>query len=263
MEIYTQRPGCEGVDCKSISRTQRIGHIDVVNCASGVAIDFVRRCVIEKCKARISFCNANTVLIAERNEKLRKRVGDLIFFNDGIAVDAASFILYGHMFIENLNGTDLIPRILGSFTEPVKVALIGGKEGVAERAAVNISSAFSLVDIEFLSHGFVTDEELTSVSDKLNEIGVQLVLLGMGQPKQELAAITALANVNAVVICVGAFLDFVSGHVPRAPKLVRVIRFEWLFRLLIEPQRMFPRYVPGAIAFGSLVWRQLWARLKK
>jgi N-acetylglucosaminyldiphosphoundecaprenol N-acetyl-beta-D-mannosaminyltransferase len=72
----------------------------------------------------------------------------------------------------------------------------------------------------------------------------------MGHPKQEMFMIRNQKDLNVkTVIGCGGFFDFVSGTKPRAPKKVRDWGFEWVFRLAIEPRRMFRRYVIGNPVF--------------
>ena len=61
-----------------------------------------------------------------------------------------------------------------------------------------------------------------------------------------------------VLIGVGALFDFYSGNMPRAPLLLRKLGLEWVFRFLMEPRRMFARYILGNPVF---ILRALWRRL--
>jgi N-acetylglucosaminyldiphosphoundecaprenol N-acetyl-beta-D-mannosaminyltransferase len=74
-----------------------------------------------------------------------------------------------------------------------------------------------------------------------------LIVLGMGMPKQEAVAV-ALRDQLAhpcVIVCGGAILDFLSGRVVRAPQWMRASGLEWVHRLVHEPRRLFARYVVG------------------
>jgi exopolysaccharide biosynthesis WecB/TagA/CpsF family protein len=57
-------------------------------------------------------------------------------------------------------------------------------------------------------------------------------------------------------IAVGALLDFLSGMVPRAPAWMRRLRLEWVFRLIVEPGRLWRRYILGNPVFLARVMRQ-------
>ena len=74
----------------------------------------------------------------------------------------------------------------------------------------------------------------------------QLIVLGMGMPKQEAVAARLAASAGpCLIVCGGAILDFLGGKVSRAPLWLRRLRGEWVYRLLREPKRLFIRYVVG------------------
>jgi len=87
------------------------------------------------------------------------------------------------------------------------------------------------------------------------------VVVGMGTPKQELWVAQNAARLETdVVWTVGALFDYVSGRVPRAPRWLADNGLEWIFRLAIEPQRMWRRYLLGNPVFISRVMAQARAR---
>ena len=90
----------------------------------------------------------------------------------------------------------------------------------------------------------------------INRTDAQIVVLGMGVPRQELWAHRNrehLPNVR-LLISGGAILDFVSGAIPRAPLWMRRLRLEWLFRLCLEPRRMWRRYIVGSfVLLGHVI----------
>ena len=83
----------------------------------------------------------------------------------------------------------------------------------------------------------------------------------MGVPRQELWIARHIdARHCTLPIAVGALLDFLSGTVPRAPLWMRQLRLEWLFRLWVEPGRLWRRYVVGNPLFLLRVIRQKLSR---
>ena len=81
-----------------------------------------------------------------------------------------------------------------------------------------------------------------------------MVILGMGMPTQELLSAMLARELPGPVLIVngGAILDFIAGRVRRAPGLMRRLGLEWLFRLLLEPARLWRRYLLGNVIF---LWR--------
>ena len=146
----------------------------------------------------------------------------------------------------NLNGTDLIPRILER-AKGKRIALYGTKDpwlskskDVLEQQGQNI---VSVMDGWQDSAAYVRDA--TSAKP-------DVIVLAMGMPKQERVAIelrAALTDHPATIICGGAILDFLADRFPRAPEWMRKAKLEWLFRLAQEPRRLFKRYVIGNVLF--------------
>jgi exopolysaccharide biosynthesis WecB/TagA/CpsF family protein len=75
------------------------------------------------------------------------------------------------------------------------------------------------------------------------------VLVGMGQPRQELWTFENAESTDATFLCIGAYLDFAAGIIPRAPAWIRSLRMEWAFRLANEPRRLAGRYLLGNATF--------------
>ena len=82
----------------------------------------------------LAFLNANNANIAHENAALKGAFGKFLVVADGVGVDIASFALHGEMFPANLNGTDLVPRMLRRIQRPLKVALIGARRDIVDTA---------------------------------------------------------------------------------------------------------------------------------
>jgi exopolysaccharide biosynthesis WecB/TagA/CpsF family protein len=77
-----------------------------------------------------------------------------------------------------------------------------------------------------------------------------LIVLGMGMPKQEkIAALIRDSRIPTLVVCGGAIIDFMGNKIKRAPLWVRKFGCEWVYRLVLEPKRLYKRYVLGNPAF--------------
>ena len=84
-----------------------------------------------------------------------------------------------------------------------------------------------------------------------------ILLVAMGVPRQEFWIAKNITSSHCTLpIAVGALLDFLSGSVPRAPAWMRRLRLEWVFRLIVEPGRLWRRYVLGNPVFLARVVRQ-------
>lgn len=141
----------------------------------------------------------------------------------------------------NMNGTDFIPKLLAAY-KGRRVAFWGTEEPFLMRA-VQCSETMFAVNVVSAEHGFAEVEHYLDLAQQLQP---ELIVLGMGMPKQEVvAARLAVNGAPCLIVCGGAILDFLGGKVTRAPQWLRCLGCEWVFRLLSEPKRLFQRYVLG------------------
>nr|WP_315427317.1 WecB/TagA/CpsF family glycosyltransferase [uncultured Albidiferax sp.] len=210
---------------------------------SAILQDRLRACQ----KTVLLFSNTNFVLQCQSMRPwLRTR--EVILVNDGIGMDIAAKIIHGHRYKENLNGTDFLPHLLKNLDVSRKIFLLGGKPGVAEKAAVIIEKEFGQKVVGSLN-GY-SQMAPSAVCDTINAAGADIVLVAMGNPLQEKWIQTHMHTVDAkLFVGVGALFDFLSGGVKRAPGWVQKIRCEWLFRLSQEPKRLLRRYTLDIFSF--------------
>ncbi|WP_232845489.1 WecB/TagA/CpsF family glycosyltransferase [Aurantimonas marina] len=195
---------------------------------------------------RLAFLNAHCVNLARRDAAYKRALGRFLVIPDGIGVDIAARMLYGKPFSENLNGTDFLPRLLASLDGRLRVALIGGAPGIAERAATRLAADIPAHDYLVVSDGFFDHEGCARVLDDLAAAKADIVLVAMGVPAQELFIADHLGERQGrLFVGVGALFDFLAGNVARAPLAIRRLRMEWAWRLALEPGRMWRRYILG------------------
>ena len=138
---------------------------------------------------------------------------------------------------ERVAGADLVPRLIERLAaRGGSVFLYGAKPGVAQRAGEALTGAYPGLRIAGTENGYISDE--TALFAALEREKPDLLLLGLGAPRQELWMARSRRSVNAVMIGVGGFLDVLAGDIPRAPEAWRRLGLEWLYRLLREPRRI-------------------------
>ncbi|MGB4813104.1 MAG: WecB/TagA/CpsF family glycosyltransferase [Methylophilaceae bacterium] len=141
----------------------------------------------------------------------------------------------------NMNGTDFIPKLLEAYRGK-RVAFWGTEEPYLSQA-VELAKAKFGVQIVSVHHGFDPAQAYVALAKQHQP---QLIVLGMGMPKQEkIAEMVRDTNMPVLIVCGGAIIDFMGNKVKRAPKWVRKISFEWAYRLMLEPKRLYRRYVLG------------------
>jgi N-acetylglucosaminyldiphosphoundecaprenol N-acetyl-beta-D-mannosaminyltransferase len=189
----------------------------------------------------ISFINAHSVNLAENSGDFKTALlNSTLLFRDGVGLKFM-FNIFRTPAGENLNGTDLIPLLLERY-KGESLMTIGTRDPFLSSANSRISANGS--NIVGSLDGFKRFDEMLYV---VNEHKPKVVLLGMGMPKQELFSQYLVKNYpgDLLIINGGAILDFYGEKFSRAPAFFRKTGLEWLFRLLIEPKRLFRRYVIG------------------
>ncbi|MGR5237716.1 WecB/TagA/CpsF family glycosyltransferase [Vibrio alfacsensis] len=168
---------------------------------------------------------------------------------DGIGVKLACHI-NGIRPNLNLNGTDFIPKLVRDIYDSkrkVKYFVFGTSEPWLSKGAERLIPNNQV----YLKNGFLDDDSYLEYYAKNVDVNcLNVVVLAMGMPKQERIASTLIKlDVPSLIICGGAIIDFHAGRTSRAPYFLRKFGFEWLYRLIQEPKRMFNRYVIGIPKF--------------
>jgi N-acetylglucosaminyldiphosphoundecaprenol N-acetyl-beta-D-mannosaminyltransferase len=212
--------------------------------------------------------NVDHVVTAEDNDAFARAyaAADLTLA-DGMPLVWLSRWL-GPRLPEKVSGSDLVPRLLDlAAARAFRVFLFGGAEGSVERAASRIQDRYPRIQIVGLASPRVEidepPEQRAKVVQTIQVTKPDLVLVGLGSPKQELF-IHAVARdlAPAVLLGVGASIDFLAGAVPRAPAWVSSHGLEWLYRLTREPKRLAPRYLFRDPKFLWVLARDLFARAR-
>lgn len=212
----------------------------------GEALDFVAAHVEQDSFLRLGWLNANNANVMHDRPDYRAALDKFVILPDGVGVDIASFLLHGSAFPENLNGTDFTPALLAHIERPLRVALMGSRLPVCEKAAASFREIAPQHDYRVVADGFFKQEQEPAVLAALAAYRPDILLVAMGVPRQELFIAGRLTPAHCTVaIAVGALFDLHTGAVPRAAPLTRRLRLEWLSRLAHEPRRLWRRYLVG------------------
>lgn len=161
-----------------------------------------------------------------------------------------------------VNGTDLFEKLCAVASETgLKVFLLGGRPGAAEKVKKILKSRYpslKIVGTHCPPYNFESQiAELEVINSKIKAAHPDLLFVGLGAPKQE-KWIAANYQQLGVPISVGIGVSFelVAHMVKRAPIWMQKIGLEWLFRLIVEPKRLWKRYILGNPLFIWLVLKQ-------
>ena len=209
---------------------------------------------------RVCFVNPDCVNIARRNAAYRATVNqaDLVL-PDGIGMRIAAGML-GSRFRQNLNGTDLFPRLCARLsTRGGSLYLLGARPGITDKVAQWVAVHHPGVRIAGHRHGYFDVCDTDQVTADIRASGADLLLVAMGVPWQErwIAEHASACGVK-IAMGVGGLFDFVSGRIPRAPMWLRELGLEWTYRLWQEPARMWRRYLVGNATFLIAIGMQRW-----
>ncbi|CAN5167732.1 WecB/TagA/CpsF family glycosyltransferase [soil metagenome] len=234
-----------------------IGGIGIAVLSKPAALAEISDAMATRRHVKLAFCNANLVNVAAHDPALLRQLSGFLVLADGIGVDIGGWLLHGAPFPANLNGTDFIPTLFTSEPRSLRIGLIGGRPGVADHAAERLARQFPRHVFTVVGHGYFDPSEEAGLLEKLKAAPPDLLLVAFGNPRQESWIADKLGPQHCAVDAgVGALFDFFAGEVPRAPELIRTIRLEWVYRLWLEPSRLWRRYILGNPFFLMRLLRQ-------
>lgn len=158
-----------------------------------------------------------------------------------------------------ISGSDLVPILCKRAAEKgYSIFIIGGKEGIAEKAQQNLERdlpGIRIVGTYAPAFGFEKDEkELNRINEMISSAHPDILIACFGCPKQEKWIYENISKYDAKVsVCAGATVDFLAGNVNRAPRWMSEHGLEWFYRFLQEPKRMFKRYFIDDVKILKLI----------
>ncbi len=194
----------------------------------------------------IFIVNAHTLNLAVENPEYRDVLNCANkVFPDGTGVRCAAR-LRGTILKNNLVGTDLIPEFLSATSNrDYRYFLLGADAATIARAAQVATERFPGWQLVGYHHGYFTTEETDSIIEQINSAQPHLLLVGMGNPKQECWLHAHQHRLQVPLgIGVGGLFDHWGSNLKRAPLWVRKLGCEWIQLLLQQPHK-WGRYIIG------------------
>jgi N-acetylglucosaminyldiphosphoundecaprenol N-acetyl-beta-D-mannosaminyltransferase len=209
---------------------------------------------------RVMYVNAHVVNQSRAIPELRQALESAeLVYCDGYGVRLAARVLEVPV-PHRMTGADWVWG-LAALCEAAGTSLylLGSDPPVAAEAAARLRRWYPDLDIAGTHHGYfdLDSPHDARVVEDINARNPDIVIVGMGTPKQELWVQRNADRLNADVLwTVGALLDYIAGRVPRAPRWLSDNGLEWIFRLAVEPHRMWKRYLLGNPVFLSRVMNE-------
>lgn len=211
-------------------------------------------------RRRVSYVNAHVLNQSFTSDELRAslRAADLVYC-DGYGVRLAAKLI-GLPVPQRMTGADWIWGVAALCEESGRsLYLLGSNPGSSAEAAEALQRWYPRLRVTGTHHGYfeIGSPHSERVLEHIQEEQPDILLVGMGTPQQELWVERYSDRIDAHVLwTVGALFDYLSGRVPRAPHWIADHGFEWIFRLLVEPRRMWRRYLLGNPRFLYRVWQE-------
>lgn len=233
---------------------------------NGIHIDEALRLVIEWIDSAkgYSVCLANVHMVMEAfdDQEFADIVNDAdMVIPDGKPIGIAQSLM-GSCPPHQIRGLDFVHALCHlSEKNHLQIGLYGGKDSeLVVQVKNKLESMCPLLTISYMhSPPFrpLSPLEDKAVVDEINASDVDILLVGIGCPKQEIWMAGHKDHLSCVMVGVGAVFDFLSGEKKVAPKWMQAVGLEWLFRLLSEPNRLWKRYLkqnPRFIWFFLQQW---------
>lgn len=224
--------------------------VEVTDLTMNDAIELLERLMVEEGDRTHSvfYVNTHTLNTATDDpDYLRVLQRADYVFGDGTGVRWATRFLHGERLQDNVNGTDLTPKLFAETAgKGYRYYLLGTREDSIPRAAEFARRSFPGWEQVGYHHGYVQDPESTAeVIADINEKKPHMLLVGMGNPLQERWIDRNLDQLR-VPVCmgIGGLFDYWSGELERAPAWVRGLGYEWLHLLVRQPHKA-RRYLLG------------------
>jgi N-acetylglucosaminyldiphosphoundecaprenol N-acetyl-beta-D-mannosaminyltransferase len=194
--------------------------------------------------------NSEIIMQATRDPELRDILNSAeLIVPDGAGVILASRIMKNELK-EKVSGIDLVRQIFANTKKrPASFFILGGKPGVAEKASVNIVYDYPKAKIKGYRNGYFDESEVPEIIKQINESRAEILLVGLGAPKQEKWIHRYANELNCKILMgIGGSIDVFAGTAKLAPEFMRRAGLEWLYRLIKEPKRAkrmldLPRFI--------------------
>lgn len=178
---------------------------------------------------------------------------------DLIGVDGMGILvgarLLGIKIPERVAGVDLMERVLAlCAVEGFRPYFLGATQEVLDLALANLAKRHPTLQIAGAQHGYFDRARQRQIIERINEARPDCLFVGMPTPRKERFMAEHGDELEVpFVMGVGGGIDILAGHVRRAPDAWQRSGFEWLYRILQEPRRMWRRYLVTNTAYAVIL----------
>jgi N-acetylglucosaminyldiphosphoundecaprenol N-acetyl-beta-D-mannosaminyltransferase len=226
----------------------------------------VARC-LELCRAprashTVVTANASHLCMMRRNQEFAHacRAGDLIVA-DGMSVVWA-LRAAGQPVPERVTGVDLMARLLAAAGEHrLRVYFLGAKRAVVSALVERSRAQYTGIEIVGFRDGYFGPDDHEGIVEEIRASGAHMLFVGMPSPFKETWCERHRRRLQVpVILGVGGSFDVLAGFIKRAPGWVQSMGLEWFWRLLMEPRKLWKRYLTNNSEFIWLASREIIVR---
>lgn len=241
-------------------KRNKIIYLNIHDISFNEAVQLVTKWGSERMPSYSCFVNGHMSIEAYRSSEFSDCVNRAnLALADGKPIALSCKLLYG-IKQDRIAGMDFMPAIISSCAkEGLSIFLLGSTEEVLLKLAERILEIHPEIAIAgTISPPFreFTEAEAQSYIKQINNSKANVVLVGMGCPKQERWMARYTQSINATLLGIGGAFSVYAGLVKRAPLWMQRYSLEWLFRLVQEPKRMWRRYLVTNSMYVYLVVKQ-------
>jgi len=161
---------------------------------------------------------------------------------------------------ERVAGSDILPQLLQECErQQLSVFFYGGSKALLDETSRFLGSRYPGLKVAGLySPPFraLTEEENAAIINRINEAAPNVVVVVLGCPKQEKWSANMKGKINSLMIGFGGALPLLIGTQKRAPRWMQRSGLEWLYRLYVEPRRLFKRYAVTNTLFVYIILKE-------
>ena len=225
-------------------------------------ISYIIRSIDENQKAIIAYANVHAVNLSLELPWFRDFLNQsALTYCDGFGVKWGAKLL-GHSLPQRFTPPDWFPQLADTCAQKgLSFFFLGARPGVADKCSESLRERFPKLKVVGTHHGYFDKtpacEATEEVIKLINSAQPDILVVGFGMPAQERWLLENWERINAyIALPVGAMFDYLTGEVPRAPRWMTEHGLEWLGRLVIEPRRLWKRYIIGNPRFFWFVIQQ-------
>jgi N-acetylglucosaminyldiphosphoundecaprenol N-acetyl-beta-D-mannosaminyltransferase len=220
--------------------------VDAVDLDAAVAR--ITKAALRREPYQVAALAVHGVMTGNRSQPYRERLNafDLVV-PDGQPVRWALNVLHASRLESSVRGTDLTLGVLRSAEEEgLPVFFYGSTSDVLKRVSENVSRLFPTLRVAGTTPSLFgpADQEIQgAIAETIRVSDARIVFVGLGCPRQETFVSALAPKVGVPMIAVGAAFDYLAGTLRQPPQVLRRFGLEWAWRLLLEPRRLWKRYL--------------------